>query len=132
MANEIYAFLTLRVTRGQTKFELSLRDKFTDMAAGDNITSGYLTIDDAAEAIPIGETANPKIGAFRIVSADNAAYIDLSLNPDGSAPFARLRGSDDETKLALSMAIVPLETATIYAKADAAGRKLEYLLAEAS
>lgn len=132
MANEIYSFLTLRVSRGQTRFELSCRDEFADMAGSDNITSGYLTVDAAAEAIPVGEAANPKIGAFRIVDAVPGAYIDLSLNPDGSDPFARLRASGDDTKRGLSMAVIPLGTAAIYAKADDAGRKLEYLLAEAA
>jgi hypothetical protein len=218
MANEIYAFLTLRVARGQTRIELSQRDSNADMSPDLNATSGYRTIGTSAELIEIGEAVAPKIGAFRLVYnpdiipfdgsfditsgvttfdatahglspgdlilvryktgaatitgisgilaskvvastptantftvatpgepdnfgnigssveivSDEDHTISLSLESDGSDPFATLRHRGASNKLALSMAIVPLATGTIYAIANSTNRSLEYMVTEAS
>lgn len=138
MANEIYSFITLRVSRGQSRIELSLRDRFEDMAPpNDHVISAIKTIDatvDTAEALETGEVANPKLGVFRLVDTAEGAWISLSLNADGSNPFCQLRSGNQwfsTNKGSLSMAFIPLPGATIYARADTAGRKLEYLLCEA-
>lgn len=138
MANEIYSFITLRVSRGQSRIELSLRDRFEDMETpNDHVISAIKTIDatvDTAESLETGEVANPKLGAFRLMDTAEGAWISLSLNSDGSNPFCQLRSGNQSInsgKGSLSMAFIPLSGAPIYARADAAGRKLEYLLCEA-
>jgi hypothetical protein len=136
MANEIYSFITLRVSRGQSRIELSLRDRFEDMnPPNDHVISAIKTIDATAEPLETGEVANPKLGAFRLLDTADGAWITLSLNADGSNPFCQLRSgsqSQSSTKGSLSMAFIPLPGAPIYARADSPGRRLEYLLCEAA
>ena len=134
MADEIYVFGTLRVAQGQRRYEFSNRDKKASLGASgsnDKVTAATIAVGTSAVTIPFAQVSAAKLGAFMISGVTTGAYIDLSLNNDGSSPFARLRSAATEAELGLAMLLIPLTGVTLYAKADAAGRKLDYLVTEA-
>ncbi len=130
MANEIYTSLTLKISHGQSRFELSARDKLKALDAGVTLSSGILTVGKTPVLIPFDGVPAPRIAAFRIVDALDGATIDLSLQQNASRPFARLIANERDEQSVFSMALLPIPEPydDIYAIADAVGRRLEYLI----
>lgn len=89
--------------------------------AASTFVANAQTIGTAAEALIVGDIGTAGYGAFK--NADVTNFVVLSLASDGSAPFATLKPGQ--------IAVLPLSTKVVYAKADTAPVILDYLITSA-
>lgn len=113
MANEISVSCSLSASKNGAAIASGQLTDTNDMS-GDQMITNVQAIGTAAEAVVLGDVSTISYTVFKNMDATN--YVDLSLNADASAPFAKLRAGE--------IALVPLATATIYAKANTAGINL--------
>lgn len=74
-----------------------------------------------AEALVVGDIGTA--GWFAALNNDAENFVVISLNNDGSAPFAKLRPGQ--------FCVLPVGTKTLYAKADTAPVTLSYVIGSA-
>ena len=114
MANEISAYVSLAASKNGANIS-SGQLSATDDMAGDQMTYNVQAVGITAEAVALGDVST--IGYALFKNMDPTNFVELALDSAVSTQiFAKLLPGD--------IALVPLKTATIYAKADTAGVNL--------
>lgn len=123
MAQEITLSATLAVKKGNVDVQRSVSSTRFDQA-GDHLTWNVQDIGTAAhEALTIGaDLATAGYAWFRNLDATN--YVEIGVDAAGTFhPLLRLKAGQ--------VAVAPLTTTAVYAKANTASVKLEYWVNEA-
>src|SRR5687768_2756767 len=109
MANEISATVSLSASKNGAAIASGQLSAVDDMA-GDQMITNVQIVGTAAEALNLGDVST--IGYTVLKNMDSTNYVEISLISDGTTPFAKLLAGD--------IALIPMSTATVYAKANTA------------
>src|SRR4030067_1081759 len=109
MSDEISFRFSFEATKGTLAYPFDSGELLFDMA-GDRQSRITQTIGfAAAEALNLGDLAAGECGLTMFRNNSAANFVELSMNSDGSDPFAKLSPA--------KAALIPLASGAIYAKA---------------
>lgn len=119
MANEITFTASLAATKSGVTVTTGSQSAQATMA-GDQMITNVQAVGTDAEALLLGDVSS--LGFVFVRNLDATNFVELSLESDGSSPFAKL--------LAGEFAVFPAATATMYAIADTAGCNVQVVAVE--
>lgn len=122
MSDEIKFNLSVEVNKDGVPPEIFQSGELSADMAGKRITRLAQAIALTPTALELGDLATDEVGLAWFKNHDTENFVTLSLNADGSAPFA--------TILAREIAFLRLATGTIYATADTAPVNLAFGIIE--
>jgi hypothetical protein len=118
MANRVSISTQFNATLGGTTVQVNPTGVSESLSSG-VFVSNLVSIGTTAEAISFGDIGTARWGVFSNDSS-GTNHVDLSLNSNGSSPFATLYAGD--------FAVIPLASTTLYAKSSGAAQNLNVTL----